>query len=205
MADPTTSSELDAVNVILASIGETPTTQDILTAGSSADVAMAKQILTEVSKEIQAEGWHFNTDYEVELTPNISNHIVLADNVARVDLESGNEGGQDVTQRYDSVSSEQRLYNKKDNDYEFLAPVKATVVYMFDFVGLPETAKRFITVRACRLFQDRLLGSKFHHQFSQVDEFRALADLKEWEGNTADHSIFDTYGMAKITRGNTIR
>ena len=45
MADPIQSVELDAINVMLSAIGETPTTGDIITAESSAAVVMAKRIL----------------------------------------------------------------------------------------------------------------------------------------------------------------
>ncbi len=58
MADPSTTTELQAVNTILSAIGELPTTATVLTNGTSADVSMAKQILDEVNREVQAEGWH---------------------------------------------------------------------------------------------------------------------------------------------------
>ena len=206
MADPIQSVELDAINVMLSAIGETPTTGDIVTAESSADVVMAKQILDEIGKEVQSQGWHFNTDYNVVLTPNGSDNIVLDSNVARVDLEGSYASGQDVTQRYHSGTSEHRLYNKTDNDYIFTAEVKASIIYLFEFIGLPETAKRYITVKAARVFQDRILGSTVHHRFSQEDEYRALADLKEWEGDTGDYSIFNSLGVFNaVRRGNTIR
>jgi hypothetical protein len=206
MADPIQSVELDAINTMLSAIGETPTTGAIAVAGSSADVVMAKQILDEIGKEVQSQGWHFNTDYNVELTPNGSNNIVLASNIARVDVDGANAGGQDVIQRYHPGTSEQRLYNKADNDFIFESVVKANVIYLFEFVGLPETAKRYITVKASRVFQDRLLGSVSHHRFSQEDEYRALADLKEWEGDTGDHSIFDSFSVySAVRRGNTIK
>jgi len=204
MAVPGRTTQVEAVNTMLSAIGETPTTTDIITANSSADVVMAVQILDEVTKEVESQGWNFNTEYDVELTPAGDKHIVLATNIARIDLESLNEGGLDVIMKY--TSGEWRLYDKKDKTYEFDNTVKATIVYYLDFIGLPQPAQRYITIRAARIFQDRMVGSQAHHAFNMQDEFRSLADLKEWEGDSADHTIFDNYDTFRIVnRGNSVR
>ena len=62
MAVPGRTTQLEAVNTMLSVIGETPTTDSIISANSSADVVMAVQILDEVTKEVEAQGWHFNTE-----------------------------------------------------------------------------------------------------------------------------------------------
>jgi len=204
MAVPGRTTQVEAVNTMLSAIGETPTTTDIITANSSADVVMAVQILDEVTKEVESQGWNFNTEYDVELTPAGDKHIVLDPNIARIDLESLNEGGLDVIMKY--TSGEWRLYDKKDKTYEFDNTVKATIVYYLDFIGLPQPAQRYITIRAARIFQDRMVGSQAHHAFNMQDEFRSLADLKEWEGDSADHTIFDNYDTFRIVnRGNSVR
>ena len=55
---PARGTHLAAINTMLSAIGESPTTQNTLdgTGGYSADVVMAKQILDEVNKEVQAQG-----------------------------------------------------------------------------------------------------------------------------------------------------
>ena len=197
-SQPVRGSHLTAVNTMLSAIGEIPTTQVILDAGSSADVVMAKQILDEVNKEVQGQGWHFNTEYDVELTPAGDKHIVLGTNIARVDLEPVNSSGLDVIVKW--TSAEYRLYDKKERTYEFDNTVKATVVYFYEFIGLPHAAQQYITIKAARVFQDRMVGSQLHHRYYATDEYRALADLKDWEGETADHSIFDNYGTYRVIK-----
>ena len=199
MADPTTTTELEAVNTILSAIGELPTTGTVLTNGTSADVVMAKQILDEVNREVQAEGWHFNTDYKVTFTPDGSTkHIVLTDgNIVRVTVSD-----RDLTIRY--VSAQRRLYDKEDNTYVFSADIEAEVVYLFEFFGIPEAAKRYITIRAARLFQDRMVGSANHHKFTERDEFKALLNFKEYEGSTDLPSIFDSLGTFNIIKRGSV-
>ena len=66
MAFPTTNAaqELPAVNEILASVGQAPvTTLD----QTNPDVAIAYDTLLQVSKEVQAEGWTFNQEFEYEI------------------------------------------------------------------------------------------------------------------------------------------
>ena len=69
MSFPTTDSpgELQAVNQILASVGQAPVTTLEQT---NPDVAIAYNTLQQVSREVQAEGWTFNREYRYPLTPN---------------------------------------------------------------------------------------------------------------------------------------
>ena len=63
MPIPTTNAtqELPAVNQILASVGQAPvTTLD----QTNPDVVIAYDTLLEVNKEVQAEGWTFNKEFE---------------------------------------------------------------------------------------------------------------------------------------------
>ena len=54
---PTT--ELQAVNTMLSTIGEAPVNS--ITGTTTVDVSVAKNILDETSMSIQSQGWNFNT------------------------------------------------------------------------------------------------------------------------------------------------
>jgi len=192
-------SQLEAVNIILSAVGEPPITS--LDDANGADAAIANNVLTEVSNEIQSMGWHFNTVREVELAPDAgdSNRIPLASNIVRVDLETQHTGDMDVVQRGDY------LYDRKGKTDVFGSTVKATVVYVLEWTQLPEPARRLINTRAARIFQDRMVGSGDHHSFTMQDEFNAMVSLKEYEGNTAGHSIFGHYDTFRSLDRNTIR
>tara|TARA_B100000700_G_C15046748_1_gene858317 strand:- start:3344 stop:3961 length:618 start_codon:yes stop_codon:yes gene_type:complete len=193
MMSTSRTSELEAVNTILSAVGEPPINS--LDEQKNADAAIARNILNEVSREVQTHGWHFNTQQKVKLSPSTDSHIVLDDSVVRVDIENiagGTYNSTDITQRGN------KLFNRTDNTYVFSNDVEATVIYLLGWGELPEPARRFVTVRAARIFQDRMVGSQAHHAFSREDESRARALLKEFEGETADHSIFDNYDVYRI-------
>ena len=75
MAYPTTNAkeELPAINQILASVGQAPvTTLD----QTNPDVAIAYDTLLQVSREVQSEGWTFNTEEHYEYPPDSNNETV---------------------------------------------------------------------------------------------------------------------------------
>ena len=187
---------LDAVNTMLSIIGEPPLNS--ITGSSRADALIAVNILTEVSREIQGAGWHFNTEREVTMVPDLAGEIVLATNIVRVDTEDTN-----VTSDIDVAVRGSKLYNRAGLTYVFTSALKFTVVYLLEFEDLPETARRYIMIRAGRIFGDRMVGSEKHHGYTVQDEFKAMVDMKEFECDTGDYSIFDNYDISVIIdRGN---
>ena len=83
MSFPTTDSpgELQAVNQILASVGQAPVTTLEQT---NPDVAIAYSTLQQVSREVQAEGWTFNKEYRYPLIPLSNNTIEIPDNMLQL-------------------------------------------------------------------------------------------------------------------------
>ena len=75
--------ELEAINIMLAAIGEAPINS--LTGTLPSDVRIAQDTLTEVNKEVQSEGWSFNTEIDVTLTRDGSSQVSLSTDILRVD------------------------------------------------------------------------------------------------------------------------
>ena len=62
----TRTTELEAVNTILSTIGEAPLST--LTGSLPVDGTTAKNVLNEINREVQSAGWQFNSHYKVDLT-----------------------------------------------------------------------------------------------------------------------------------------
>ena len=185
MTTPLSMTELEAVNILLTTIGEAPI--NTLSGNQVVDVAVAKQVLNEVSREVQSQGWHFNRDTDVELSPDIDGNITLATNIARIDCDY-----------IDVVVRSGRVFNKTEQTFVFTNKIKFTIVYYQDFLDLPDIAKRYITIRASRVFSDRMINSDTISQMVSRDEQRALIDLKEYEGDTADYNMMDNYSVSRV-------
>lgn len=179
--------ELEAINVMLSVIGEAPI--NTLEGAATVDVIQAKAILAQVSREVQSVGWHFNTEREYPLLPDVNGEIILASNMVFVDADT--EPDIDVAQRGN------KLYDRKHHTFQFTASIKAEVIYLLAFEELPQVARQFITIRAARIFQDRMVGSETLHGYSADDEKKALADLKELEGDSGDYTIFDHWDVSR--------
>ena len=72
---------LEAVNVILESIGEEPVNS---IDGGGADASIANRILGEVNREVQSKGWHWNTERETKLVPDNDGNIIIPQNTLKV-------------------------------------------------------------------------------------------------------------------------
>jgi len=197
MTTQTRTSELEAVNTILSTIGESPLNS--LSGSLPVDGTIAKNVLSEVSREVQSQGWHFNTHYKVTLSRDTNNKIPLATNIVRVEIDPRKYS----KVSYDIVQRNNELYNLAKNEETFDTNfTDATVVYLLPFDEIPEQAKRYITIRSARIFHDRTLGANTIHKFSQEDEAKSLSILKQAESHTGDYSIFDTPEQAyTILRG----
>ncbi len=194
--------ELDAVNAMLAVIGEAPlSTLD----GNAlhADAVSARQTLHNTSRSVQLEGWYFNTEQNYPLTPDRDGFITLPPNLVSVDIEPLN-----ALHGVDVVVRGKRLYDLENHTYAFPDPetcFKATVLLLLPFDELPETAKDYIAIRAGRRFQSEAVGSETLAQFTQQDEFSARASLMREQIRNADSNFLSprrnsTFGTQTISR-----
>lgn len=182
---------------MLSMIGEAPV--NTVDGSKSADVSQADTILTEISREIQSGGWHFNTEYQVELTPDsVTSEIYLAPQTLRIDIEVADSRVGTTGKYVDAVQRGNRLYDRENKTYVFTDMVKVTVVYGLDWEVVPQPAKQYIAVRAGRVFCDRMIGSSDLHRVHFLQETQALMNLRNWEAEMADHTIFDNFDVYRI-------
>ena len=191
--------ELESVNIMLAAIGESPINS--LTGTLPVDARTAQSTLAEVNKEVQSEGWSFNTEIDVTLPRDGSNHVNISTDVLRIDPNIHQHPTIDAIQRG------LKLYDRLNNKYDFTEDLICTVVYFRTFDEIPEPARRYITIKAARIFVDRLVSDDGLRTYTQQDEIRARAILMETDLSNADHnllrgdpsltSVFDTYSPSR--------
>lgn len=161
-----TTTELSAVNSMLATIGEAPVST--LLNSAVADVALARNALEEVVRSVLIDGWAFNTDAEYPLYPDPFSpfEISIPPNAMAV---IPSVAFSSVTPRGN------RLYDTATRSFSFEGspPVICKVIWMADFADLPEVTRQYVTVRACRLFQARTAASEFIHKLTEREEMQA--------------------------------
>ena len=191
--------ELEAINIMLSAIGEAPINS--LTGTLPVDAKIAQSTLNEINKKVQMEGWSFNTEIDVTLTRDGSNQIALSTDTLRIDPNIYQHPTIDAIQRG------LKLYDRLNNKFEFDEDLICTVVYFRTFDEIPEPARRYITIKAARIFVDRLVSDDGLRTYTQQDEVRARAILMETDLANGDHnvlrgdpsltSVFDTYSPSR--------
>lgn len=174
--------ELAAVNQILGAIGQAPvTTLD----QTNPDNAIAYDTLVEVNREIQSEGWVFNTEHEFPFNQDTNGQILIPNNILMLDLSSIYENmGIEVVKRSG------KLYNKTDHTFIWTAPVKCDVVWLFEFSDLPIPFRDLIVARASLQASTKIVGDTAIYQMLQQKESLCRATAMEYECNQGDYSFF---------------
>jgi hypothetical protein len=193
--------ELQAVNMMLTTIGEQPIGNLNDKAGLQ-DASIAQDILHNTSRQVQSRGWIFNTDLQKVMSPDNSigdgsGKIKVDKNVLRIDTTSKVRSNKtDVTERAGY------LYDREKNTNLFSDSVTVDYVTFLPFDSLPESARRYIAVKSARIFHDRVVGSGELHNFFQQDELQAWGDLLEYQSETGDFNIFDDYDTFRVLDRN---
>ena len=185
------STELDAVNSILMSVGETPV--NTLTV-QSPEVVIAQNTLRQVCREIQAEGWSYNTENQYPINLDTNNQCIIPNNVLQLDLNIFEHGKDyDIVRRSDN--GVMKVYDKKNHSFTFenCSKLYFDIVWMLDFEDLPQAFKDYITTRASRIASNRMVNSQPSAKLLESDEAAARALAVEYEMKQSDHNIFSDF------------
>tara|TARA_S200002703_G_scaffold103583_1_gene89846 strand:+ start:58 stop:669 length:612 start_codon:yes stop_codon:yes gene_type:complete len=175
------STELDAVNEILSSVGQAPVTTLNL---QNPEVAIPFNTLKEVSKEVQLEGWSFNVERDYEITPDTNDEIKFPSNVLYYD---SNRHHRDA---YDLVRRDGKLYDRLNHTYKFTKSIRLDITWYFDFQDLPPAIQAYITARAARICAVRMIGDQNLQQMLEDKEQITRAFAIEQDCAQGDYSMF---------------
>ena len=198
---PTTNNaqaELQAVNEILASIGQAPVTTieaqtvtyedgSIVETVINPEVAIAYETLSQVSREVQAEGWTFNKEFEYPMTPDSNGYLNITGSMLQLDLSNLLENS-----NFDTVVRNGSLYDKVGHTdvWDTTKTYKVDVVWYYDFIDLPQVFKDYITARAATRCAIRLVGDVNLTQALSSFETWRRANCIEYECSEGDYTMF---------------
>ena len=187
MAFPTTfdtDTELSSVNSILGALGQSPvTTLDY----TNPEISFVYNLLAEVNKDVQNEGWVFNRENHYPLKPDDNNEIKFPDNVLRLDVYEN-----DVYKTSNVIRRDGKLYDKARHSYEFTQPIEADIVWLFPFEDLPSVFKRYVTYRACVRAATQMVANPQLMQMLVGQEAYSRSACIEYECNQGDYTMFGT-------------
>lgn len=168
-----------SINILLETINELPisTLEDL---DNILEAQIAESVIIEAKMAVLSTGWDINTDTNYEFVPDENNNIVVPPHV--LDIRSG----------ADIIIRDWMLYDKANHTRIFDAPVTCDVKWNLNFDSLPHALRYYITIKAARMFQARMVSDRNMHQFTQEDEQMALMSAKVSNGFTGDYNMLDS-------------
>ncbi len=192
--------KLDAVNQMLASIGESPL--NTITGSIPKDGSKAVLALDTIVREIQMQGWSFNSDKEYPLSPDGNGRITVPTGAAFIDPTYG----ENYTMRWDSADGGAlRLYDNDDRVFTgFTSDVKCDIIWLFEFEQVPQHARSYIYTKAARRFQAGIIGSRILYEYTADMEQEMYAAFRRLEKRQKDFNI-NRYSQGVARRRNPTR
>ena len=193
--------KLKAVNTLLSVIGEAPVNS--LTPPLTGDVSLAETIIDEISTEVQGNGWSWNTRLYDAIPLDSNGHTTLGANTLAVRFNPLSY----PSQRF--VLRGTKLYDRVKSTYDLRTSLSvaitgstsdliAQVVEELDWDDIPETGRRYIVIKAARVFANRAVTSSSIESYTAEDEEKALQLLKRTEDMAQNYNFIsgpdDMYG-----------
>ena len=182
--------ELEAVNKLLSVIGEAPIDKlaDITT-NEISDASLARKTLHEINRDVQSEGWLWNTEVDVPLSVNNDGEYDLPANALRANFSPNRYPYSQYIVRglrvYDRMARTYAIGPNNDN-----APVVVDhMVLELPWDELPHPAQDYITIRAGRIYSDRYINSNVIFSFSVQDEEYSRAQLVRAEESSLSNNL----------------
>ncbi len=178
------STELDAVNHVLMSVGESPV--NTLSTQSS-EVAIAQNTLRQVCREVQSEGWVYNTEYEFPFVVDTNDEVVIPHTVLQLDVNKFRHNDD-----YDVVRRNGKLYDRYSHSYKFknLDTLYCDVVWFFEFDDIPQVFRDYISSRSSRIAVTRMVNDETAAKLLASDEAQLRALAVEYDTAQAEYNVF---------------
>ena len=177
--------ELSAVNAILGAIGQSPVTSLNF---PNPEVGFIYNLLRDANVDLQAEGWHFNTEKHVTYTPDANGKIAIGNDILKMYTTDGW-----VDRTHDVVKRNGYLYDKQSHSDDFSGHsggIKLDIVKLISYEDLPEVFKRYIIYKASVRAATQLVGNPQLAQLLAQQESISRAAVMEYECNQGNHTMF---------------
>ena len=154
------------------------------------DVAIALDTLREVSREVQSEGWTFNTEMHYEITPDSNDEILIPANVLQMDLndDTANNIG------LDAIFRGGKLYDKVNHSYKWThGNVYVDILWHFDWENIPAPIQAYIVARAAAVVSSRIIGDTNQYSLLSAKEQTTRSQAMQYDCEQGDYSFFGSH------------
>ncbi len=198
-------SELEAINIMLAATATAPISSLPGNGNDTADALLAQNTLNLVRKEVCTRGWHWNTDQDVPFLPNaVTSLVQVPPSTISADGSRGTRfkprlrhPRKDLTVRFEADGSKV-MYDRELRTKIFTETLFLDLTFIYEFDKIPEQARRFIMMKAARLFKGQVDDEPTRN--ASIEEQDAWLDLNRLEEESGEYNILTgSFGVRRIT------
>ena len=189
--------ELEAINRMLANIGQAPVNN---VDQANPDVAICSRTLKQVSQEVQSEGWAFNRIRNFKQQPDANGIITIRK--ATVDGDSNYIMQMDLS--HDSFYSRDKiavgkvrgsdicLFEQNSQSFDWGSdPIEVDKIYYFSEIGtLPVALMNYVISRGSAMLSYQTVGDGQQYNILAQQEAYTRAQLLEYETSQGDYTFF---------------
>lgn len=184
----TNPTNVDAVNRVLGSIGDSPVNS--LDNPTNVNVINAIKNLEQVNRQEQAKGWSFNIIESYTLNPSTeSNMISWSSTFLRLKGSNGT-----LAKKGDYV------YNFTNQTFIFTSAIQVEAIILVDLEEMPEPMRNYIIAKTSQQYQQKYLGDPTLAQGIAQELKEAWQALQEYEIEMNDLNILENSDMLRIVR-----
>lgn len=176
--------ELDAVNVLIRSIGEEPYASLVPSPGPDADKALGA--IQEEYLSLLTRGWHWNREYALPLTLASDSTVAIPENALEVTRAyfqpQDSVGNFDITDfdvRTTGSPPAKKLYDLVRHTFTFEHAPYVDMLLIVPWCDLPQAARRVITLEAAQRFQAGDQASSVVFKVNEEDLIKAWTVLEQ--------------------------
>lgn len=188
-SDSTT--RIEAINSILSATGDSPVSS--LGAEAGLETLAAEHRLDVDDKEVQAQGWYFNT-FDRTYTQDVDGNIFLPPSVLYI------SGPRNT--RYAIRAG--KVFDLLNDTFTFTGKLTLQIIEKLPFEDLPEVARQYVVALASRRYADRQLTDPTLSRAVREDEGRAYSALRKAHMRAGNYSVFTVDQRASLSRGGPV-
>ena len=192
---------LNAINTMLQAINELPIaesgTDGLDEYNAMQEAQLANAVLEESKRDVLGMGWDINTDKSHTLTAVLEGSDVLV-NIPSCVLDLSDSQNKYQSRYNESVNKNILYFNEYKRSTFADSPdskigvddtFEVDLIWDLRFEGLTYPIRQYITLKAARIFQARMVGDKFMYAFSQEEENNALITARRSEQRTGNYNM----------------
>lgn len=178
--------KIDAVNLILSSVGDSPV--DTLEEHDNVDVDNAVRLLDSISRSVQARGWDFNSYESYRLKPDMyTKHIRYNPHFIHFRAVDGRT----------IVKRGGLLYDMTNQSDKFENDIDLNVIMAVDFEDMPQCFKDYTTAQAAVKFQQRYMGDDGVSQDLMLSAQQSYQDIVAYDMSMGSYNMLQFTGVAE--------